>query len=37
MAGHPLKNTASIVDRALGEGMERQVVAHHGRRLHDLG
>jgi len=37
MAGHPLKRAASVVDRALGEGMERQVAAHHGRRLHNLG
>jgi phosphatidylserine/phosphatidylglycerophosphate/cardiolipin synthase-like enzyme len=36
MAGHPLKRAASLVDRALGEGMERQVAAHHRRRLHDL-
>ena len=37
MAGHPLKNAALLADRALGQGLERQVVAHHGRRLHDLG
>ena len=26
-----------MVDRTLGEGLERQVTAHHRRRLHHLG
>jgi phosphatidylserine/phosphatidylglycerophosphate/cardiolipin synthase-like enzyme len=37
MAGHPLQSAASMVDRTLGEGLERQVTAHHRRRLHHLG
>ncbi len=37
MAGHPWQNAASLVDRTLGDGLERQVAAHHRRRLHGLG
>ena len=32
MIGHPWQNAVSLADRTLGEGLERQVVAHHGRR-----
>ncbi len=37
MVGHPLQSASSMVDRSLGEGLERQVTAHHRRRLHNLG
>jgi phosphatidylserine/phosphatidylglycerophosphate/cardiolipin synthase-like enzyme len=37
MAGQAWQNAVSFVDRTLGEGLERQVVAHHGRRLRNLG
>ena len=37
MAGHLLRNGASHLDRTLGNGLERQVTAHHERRLHKLG
>ena len=37
MGGHPWQNAVSFVDRTLGEGLERQVVAHHERRLRNLG
>ena len=37
MTGHPRQNAVSLVDRTLGEGLERQVVAHHQRRLRNLG
>jgi phosphatidylserine/phosphatidylglycerophosphate/cardiolipin synthase-like enzyme len=31
------KSALSLVDRHLGDGLERQVAAHHRRRLHRLG
>jgi phosphatidylserine/phosphatidylglycerophosphate/cardiolipin synthase-like enzyme len=37
MTGHPWQNAVSLVDRTLGKGVERQVVAHHERRLRNLG
>ena len=37
MAGHPWQNAASLLDRTLGDGLERQVAAHHQRRLRGLG
>ena len=37
MAGQPRRNAVSLLDRTLGDGLERQVVAHHERRLRDLG
>ena len=37
MTAYTWQNTVSRVDRTLGEGLERQVVAHHERRLRNLG
>ena len=37
MAGHTWQNAVSLVDRTLGDGLERQVAAHHRRRLRRLG
>jgi phosphatidylserine/phosphatidylglycerophosphate/cardiolipin synthase-like enzyme len=37
MAGHTWQNAVSLVDRTLGDGLERQVAAHHRRRLRNLG
>ncbi len=37
MAEHSWQNAASLVDRTLGDGLERQVAAHHRRRLRNLG
>src|SRR5450756_894736 len=37
MSGHAWQNAVSLVDRTLGDGLERQVAAHHRRRLRGLG
>jgi phosphatidylserine/phosphatidylglycerophosphate/cardiolipin synthase-like enzyme len=37
VAKHSLHSAASLVDRTLGDALERQVAAHHRRRLHRLG
>ena len=37
MAGQPWRNAVSLLDRTLGDGLERQVAAHHERRLRNLG
>ncbi len=37
MAGHAWQNAVSLADRTLGDGLERQVTAHHRRRLRGLG
>jgi phosphatidylserine/phosphatidylglycerophosphate/cardiolipin synthase-like enzyme len=37
MADHSWQNVAARVDRTLGDGLERQVVLHHRRRLDRLG
>jgi phosphatidylserine/phosphatidylglycerophosphate/cardiolipin synthase-like enzyme len=37
MAGHPLKDSLTLVDSTIGDQLERQVVAHHERRLRKLG
>ncbi len=37
MTGHAWQDAVSRVDRALGDTLEAQVAAHHGRRLRNLG
>jgi phosphatidylserine/phosphatidylglycerophosphate/cardiolipin synthase-like enzyme len=37
MVAHAWQNAVSLVDRTLGDGLERQVAAHHRRRLRGLG
>ena len=37
MAEHSWRNVAALVDRTLGDGLERRVASHHRRRLAGLG